>query len=380
MVTSGGISVTKSLRVGIDATIGGNLTANGTFTLLSSALSTNTTTGAAVITGGVGIGGAVNIGGALAITGTSTFSSATSFVGVATFSNVTDATASNLGSIVTLGGLGIAKSAYVGTNLTVVGSSILVGLTVSGVTSFTNTTPSTAYGNGAVILSGGIGIAGNINSNGGLTVAGTTVIGGLTTFTNTTDSPSLTIASVIYSGGVAVTKNLNVGGGFSVGATALFTGAITNTVGSFSLNSVQLTDMGGLLYSRSAAPGIRIASTDAIKTTQYVNTIDLFSLGNLFTDVNYELLQLTTTSTNTYTMQTRANGTGIVRRLTLQTGTNSNQVLLNIDGTVSLGSTTADSSAVTSGSVVVSGGLGVQGSISIGKTWRMFGQLLETSL
>lgn len=373
MVTSGGISVTKSLRVGTTATISGSTSISGVLTVLNATVSTSTSTGSVVISGGVGIAGAVNIGGSGSFTGAVTLSSTSNHVGVATFSNVTDATAANVGSVVSLGGIAAAKSVYVGTNLRVIGTSTQAAITASGIVSITNATASTATTNGALVVSGGTGIAGSINCGGNLTLTGGATIGGTVTFTNTTDSGNTTSGSAVFSGGVAITRNLNVGGGFSVGTTSLLAGAITNSVGLIYLNTVSISDQSGLLSVQSTVPGLRLAATDASKGTTYANSIDLFSLGNVYTDANHEALQIITQSTTGYLISSRALGTGVLRRVILQSGNNVNQVLLNTDGTVSLGSVTTDSLATNSGAVVISGGLGVRGSISLGKSLRLFG-------
>jgi len=371
-VLQGGLSVNKALRVGGNQFVTGNASVGGTLSCTNSNVSSGPSSGAVVVTGGVGIGGAINVGGAANVTGSATFSSTSSFVGIATFSNVTEAT-SSAGSIVVSGGISVAKSIYVGIGLAVMGSSTLAGITAGGIVNVTNNTSSSAYNNGAVVVTGGLGVGNNINCAGNLTVTGSTAVGGVTTFTNPTDASALNTAGTIFSGGVSVTKNLIVGGGLNVTAASNFSGTITTSFGSFVLNTVSLSDSSGIINVQSTAPALRIAATNAAKTTQYSNSVDVFSLGNVYTDGNYESLQFTTTSTNTYTIQSRAAGTGIVRRLLLQSGTNSNQVVLNNDGTVNLGSTTTDSTTTNSGSVTISGGLGVQGSISIGKTLRMFG-------
>lgn len=50
--------------------------------------------------------------------------------------------------------------------------------TFAGAKTFSNTTGSTSYSTGAVIISGGLGVAGNINSNGNIGVSGTGTFGG----------------------------------------------------------------------------------------------------------------------------------------------------------------------------------------------------------
>lgn len=55
--------------------------------------------------------------------------------------------------------------------------------TFAGVKTFSNTTASTAYNKGAVVIGGGLGVAGNIYSNGNLNMTGTGTFGGDITVT-----------------------------------------------------------------------------------------------------------------------------------------------------------------------------------------------------
>jgi hypothetical protein len=375
IVAAGGLAVQKSLRVGTDAVVNGSITVNEGLTLLSATASDNINTGAAVVVGGVGVGGSINVGSKLAVEGSSTFGSDMHCLGSAMFADVTDAASPTTGSIVSAGGIAVSKGAYVGTNLTVLGTSHLAELNVTDGVMFSGLTESTSASNGALVVSGGIGVGGNLNVANNLSIVGNLVAGGIATFADATDSTSLTAASAVYAGGVSVTKNLTIGGGLSVGADSTLAGIIHNVAGAFLLNTVSLTDLSATLYIRSSNPSIRLAGNDVVKAAQYPFSLDLFSLGNRYTDAHHEVLQVTTTSSDTYSVQTRAVGSGILHRLSLQTGTNVNQVLLNVDGSVVLApaTTTLDSTSPTTGSALVSGGLGVRNSISVGSILRIFG-------
>ena len=80
--------------------------------------------------------------------------------GITTIANITDSTISTNGALVVSGGLGIAKSCFVGTTLNVAGASILSNtLNVTGIATVSNTTDSTISTDGALVVSGGLGIA-----------------------------------------------------------------------------------------------------------------------------------------------------------------------------------------------------------------------------
>jgi len=122
--------------------------------------------------------------------------------GITTVSNTTDATVSTDGALIVSGGVGVAKKLYVGTgiygtlqtaaqtNITSVGT--LTGLTSSGITTVSNTTDSSATTNGALIVSGGVGIAkklyvgDSINSSAPINITSTTNDGVKITNSSTT--------------------------------------------------------------------------------------------------------------------------------------------------------------------------------------------------
>lgn len=131
---------------------GGDVAGQANFKATTS--STSSTTGAVVITGGLGVGGKINSANDI------------NSSGVLTVSNSTDSSSTATGGIVTAGGLGVARNAYIGAGLYVSGSVSGAALTASGPSAFTDATASTGYSSGAVLVTGGVGIAGNLNVNG----------------------------------------------------------------------------------------------------------------------------------------------------------------------------------------------------------------------
>lgn len=77
--------------------------------------STSTSTGSIITSGGIGVAKAAYIGTTLTVTGSSTFT------GAINVDSVTDSSSTLTGSIQTDGGLGVAKAVYVGTTLNVAG-------------------------------------------------------------------------------------------------------------------------------------------------------------------------------------------------------------------------------------------------------------------
>ena len=77
--------------------------------------SSSVSTGSIITAGGVGIAKALYVGTTLTVTGSSTFT------GAIAVDSVTDSSSTTTGSIQTDGGLGVAKAAYIGTTLNVAG-------------------------------------------------------------------------------------------------------------------------------------------------------------------------------------------------------------------------------------------------------------------
>lgn len=123
------------------------------------------------------------------------------FSGITTFSDTTESLTKDTGAVIIEGGLGVEKSVNIGLNLKVSGVSTFqsaqtlgnfgvggvldvdtlvtaTGATFSGITSFTDTTQSTNYQNGAVVIDGGLGVGKDVNFHGNLKVDGNVTIGG----------------------------------------------------------------------------------------------------------------------------------------------------------------------------------------------------------
>jgi len=175
---------------------------SGTLTLAPTTASTSTSSGALVVSGGVGVGGAVNIGGTLTANGT-TFNLSTASAN-GSFINM-DGLAGNFKIITTRTGgvdrwyFGQDTTAESGSNagspffiraLTDAGAVIDTPLTITRAAGGRLTTPrpvtisdstaSTSTSSGALVVSGGVGVAGAINGGGNLLVSGTGKIGAVT--------------------------------------------------------------------------------------------------------------------------------------------------------------------------------------------------------
>jgi hypothetical protein len=216
LAVTGGAGVTGDVYIGGSSTVTGNLTVVGSLTM-SNPLS--------AASGGLGLNTAATASGAIpytSSTGTwSTLAKGTdgyvltlvsglpAWQAAASGSNLsslyvsgnTDATSASTGSITTAGGIGVAKSVYVGNQLTVGGASY-----------FFASTASTSSTTGAVTVTGGLGIGGNSYFGGSLNVSSTSTNSTLLTVSGTYDPTSTTTGAVTVSGGVGVGKSVYAGG------------------------------------------------------------------------------------------------------------------------------------------------------------------------
>ena len=170
------------------------------------------TYGAQVVTG-YGITGA----GGINITGVGTFGkiNASEVTSATTFSNTTDSTSSTTGAVIISGGVGIAKSLFVGNNVTIGGTVTYEDVTnVDSVGLITAQTGIKVTAGGIDITAGGLDVsagivtianetaaAGGVDINGGLDVAGITTLGGaarLTAISEQLTRVDGNTASIVY--------------------------------------------------------------------------------------------------------------------------------------------------------------------------------------
>ena len=242
---SGGASISKSIWVGANSTIVGNLSVNGTISTTGAnpVLFTNTTdstsvgSGSLIVSGGTSIGLNLNVG------------------GIGVFTNTATSTSPQTGSLQTLGGLGVAENVNVGGSVGIAGPLSVVGNIVAsaGTVRIANTTTSTSPTTGALVAAGGVGIGDRLTvgsvvtflspelstspTTGGLIVTGGVGfqsdfhLAGIQRIADTTQSTSLVTGSFVTAGGGAFGANLNVGGDIAIDGTLTVAGNISSTGG-----------------------------------------------------------------------------------------------------------------------------------------------------
>jgi hypothetical protein len=244
----GQIAVATITSISGDITIDPNGNSNVVFgtgaqvKILDTTLSSSTATGALVVSGGMGVAEDIYVGGQIAVaTITSIISNSDITIDPNGTGNVvfgtgaqvkildtTVASSTTTGALVVSGGMGVAEDIYVGGQIAVSTiTSILGDITIdpngnSNVVFGTgaqvkilDTTAASSTITGALVVSGGMGVAEDI------------YVGGQVNVTSTTDSASITTGALVVSGGAGFSKNLYVGGQIAVSTITSISGNIT---------------------------------------------------------------------------------------------------------------------------------------------------------
>jgi hypothetical protein len=372
LITLGGAAVAKSLYVGGDINVVGNINLVGagadtitatTGTYQNIAVTgTNGTisgiTGALTVAGGVGIAGGLYVGSTFTATGhitvegvTSTgatgtgnivFSASPSVTGTLTAANINASGYATISGGSTISALTVTNALTVGTTLTVTGQSLLNGGASTTVMTATNTLPSLGSATaGAIQTLGGVGITKDIYVGTTATVAGT-----LLPINATPSLGSATAGAVQVTGGVGIAKDIYVG------TTATFAGIAyhnnaTPTLASASAGSVQVS--GGVGIAKDIYVGTTATVAGAIIATSVTPSL---------------------ASTTTGAIQV-AGGVGIAKDIYVGTTATVAGALVLTSVTPSLGSTTT-------GALQVAGGVGIAKDIYVATTATIAGQLFVT--
>jgi hypothetical protein len=210
------------------------LTSNGSTTFTSNTASTDSSTGALIVTGGVGIGGNLNVAGSFAVgslsasgidntpvgaitrsTGAFTTLAAN---GQVTFNGNIGSSGTSSGSIVVTGGIGLSQNLSVGSSITANGANGVISLQPTGASGTVTIAPGTLAGNinnmnvGATTR--GTGAFTTLASNNQVTfsgnIASTTTGNGTIVVTGGVGiSGQMTAATVVETSSIAFKENVN---------------------------------------------------------------------------------------------------------------------------------------------------------------------------
>jgi len=254
--------------------------------------------------------------------------------------NTTESSASNNGSLVVSGGVGVAKK-----------------LNVAGDTNITSSTQSVSTATGAIITSGGIGCAKDI------------YVGGSLHCSSTVPSTSTATGSLIANGGVGISKELFVGGTTKVLSTLVGTDSTTGA----------LTVAGDFGCAKTIRAPSVIATTRM--TVSGTGVTPVLFLGTQATMVDGDSVSM---------ILGKAWTSGQCALITydhVSDTSASNNISFKINGSpaisvsktaVSVAHTTASTSTAT-GSLIVSGGTGIAGDTYIGGNLIVSGSISGNS-
>ena len=153
------------------ATVGGTLGVTGATTMAALSATTGTfsstlgVTGAATLSSTLGVTGATTLSSTLGVTGAATLSSTLAVTGVTQVTSAVPASTSSTGALIVTGGVGIGGNLYVGAGLqntpvgnTTASSGAFTTLSASGAVTATATTDTSSASTGALVVTGGVGI------------------------------------------------------------------------------------------------------------------------------------------------------------------------------------------------------------------------------
>lgn len=157
----------------------------------------------------LGVTGVVTLGDALDVTGS-----------ISTDASLAVAGSGDITGNLDVGGALAAGTVSTGANFTVGGAGNII---TAGVYLSSNTTESTSKDTGSIITDGGLGVEKNAYIGGALAVTGAGTIGGALTVSDATQSTDKDTGSLILQGGAGIEKNLYVGGNVGVTGTLALT-------------------------------------------------------------------------------------------------------------------------------------------------------------
>lgn len=360
------------------------LTANNLTTITDNTQSSSTSTGALVITGGTGIGGNLNVGGITNITGNTTLTGDLAVNGGDITSTATTINLIN-GTATTVNFAGDATAVTIGSTSGY--SDIRNELRV------TKNTVSSSSTTGALIVTGGVGVGGNLYASGSINSSSSGNFVGITSTGTVSLSPADASVTISPTGTGTVTVNPATAGtinNMSIGASTRSTGAFT-TLGAN--NTVTFT---GAISSNTGTNNQSYTTTGAGTIT--INSGTVGSIDNLSIGVTTQAAGSFTTLTasgnttfngNNASVSLQPIGTGTVTINPVTTGSINNMSIgasirstgafttLGANGVVNLDTGTNNQSYTTTGAgtiTITSATKGTINNLSIGETTATTGR------
>ena len=354
-----------------------------TGTFLGTGASTSKTTGAVVVAGGVGIAGAVNIGTSLTVdNGSYGNVVATEFGSVyATANNPNNYALLQAWSPHTGGGLGLnafgnivysAGAINFTTGVTVrdkdypTGGTTGVQIAANGAIINTTGIASNSTGTGAVIVTGGAGISGNINVGSNAIIGGyANVTGAVTIGSTATIAGNTAVNNTLYGRGV-------YDNGVQVVSTSTGAGNLTISTG-----GINLTPVGPGVVTTGDATSIPVITTDAYGRITSISTASVVSVAGAANVAFHTQTVALSNNATFYPTFSNINGGNSIPGTSSSLSYNPGTGTLTASAAAINGGTA--SSSYTSGALIVTGGVGVSGNIYTNSGITAAGKVITTN-
>ena len=368
---------------------GGTLSAKTTIT--STETSTSTNTGALQVVGGVGIGLDVFVGGFVNADhfqaygqNTSTFAGPVQFNNTVTVTVTTDSESTESGAVLVTGGVGIGGNLNVGGTVTAPEFNGYFSGTISATGTVTTASCATNIIGGqagAILYQTDTGLTGFVTtaSEGQILVsggAGTPVYQNTLTLTGLTVSDSTDTGALVVVGGVGIGANLNVGGHISGESLNLSSISAESTItGTLNVGIANVTFPLAAHSTDSGAftvvGGVGVGGDVYIGGTLFVDRALAITTSTICSAAVTSIVAGTDTAVSTST-----GAVVIWNTSTLQTVTDRGNSTTNIISIVN----TEISTSTTTGALVVGGGVGVGGDVYVGGNLNVTGAIVGGAL
>jgi len=315
---TGNVDVTENCR------IKGEISINGACFLNNDIESVDYKSGSLVVNGGVGIKGNIFTENSLTVKKAAYFESGISVFGSCVVSSTLDSKSSSTGAIIVTGGVGIMKNVNIQGDLTCAGN-------VKNTGSFCTSSVTTGW----LTVNGGVSIHDSLDCSGRVVSLGGIKSMGIMELCNDTESINYQTGGLVIKGGVGISKSVNINQDLSVKKSTSI-GQDLSVKGELSIKGLRIKDDNGICCIESNVISGARFSTSQDTNKRYYTSLDLFSLGNKYTDRNIEVLQISNNDEGNFSITARASGKGSVKSLELKCGINGGSIKLHSTGQVEI--------------------------------------------